>query len=76
MDHPSADAETSQISDEITHALHRSWFFDPKIITVTETDGVVRLTGAVATSHDRRRAAIAAWSHPGVTDVVNDIEVG
>lgn len=76
MDHPSADADPSQISDEITHALHRSWFFDPLTITVTEADGVVRLSGTVATQHDRRRAAIAAWSHPSVLDVINDIKVG
>ena len=72
----SPEADSSQISEEITHALHRSWFFDPLIITVVEKDGVVTLTGTVATSHDRRRAAVAAWSHPGVTDVVNDIQVG
>ena len=74
-EHPSSD-DSSQISDEITHALHHSWFFDPQTIAVTETDGVVRLSGTVATMHDRRRAAVAAWSHPGVRDVVNDIEVG
>jgi osmotically-inducible protein OsmY len=75
MDQRSADADASQISDEITHALHRSWFFDPKTIAVTESDGVVRLTGTVANRHDRRRAAIAAWSHPGVFDVINEIQV-
>jgi osmotically-inducible protein OsmY len=68
-------AEASQISDEITHALHHSWFFDPMTITVTEVDGKVRLSGTVSSIHDRRRAAVAAWSHPGVVDVVNDIEV-
>ncbi len=26
---------TASISDDITHALHRSWFFDPKTIIVT-----------------------------------------
>jgi osmotically-inducible protein OsmY len=71
---PSAD-DPSQICDEITHALHHSWFFDPQTITVTETDGVVRLAGTVASTHDRRRAAVAAWSHPGVKDVINDIQV-
>lgn len=76
MDQRSVDTEASQISDEITHALHRSWFFDAQTITVTEADGVVRLTGTVATQHDRRRAAIAAWSHPSVMDVVNDIKIG
>ena len=75
-EHVSSD-DPSQISDEITHALHHSWFFDPQTITVTETeDGVVCLTGTVATTHDRRRAAVAAWSHPGVRDVINDIVVG
>ncbi len=69
-------AEASQIGDEITHALHQSWFFDPDAITVTEEeDGTVRLTGSVGSPHDRRRAAIAAWSHPAVTDVINDIYV-
>ncbi len=70
-----AHGEATQISDEITHALHHSWFFDPKIVTVTEKDRVVRLTGIVASMHDRRRAAVAAWSHPGVYDVINDIQV-
>jgi osmotically-inducible protein OsmY len=67
--------QPSQISDEINHALHHSWFFDPDAITVTEENGKVHLTGTVATPHDRRRAAIAAWSHPAVTDVTNDIQV-
>jgi osmotically-inducible protein OsmY len=67
---------SSQISDEITHALHHSWFFDPLAITVTEEDGgFVTLSGTVASPHDRRRAAVAAWSHPGVVDVINEIEV-
>jgi osmotically-inducible protein OsmY len=65
----------TQISDEITHALHKSWFFDPKTISVTDDGGVVRLTGTVGSTHDRRRAAIAAWSHPDVVDVVNEIKV-
>ena len=75
-EHVSTD-DPSQISDEIAHALHHSWFFDPQTITVTETeDGVVRLSGTVPSPHDRRRAAVAAWSHPGVKDVVNDVQVG
>lgn len=67
--------DSSQISDEINHALHHSWFFDPDDITVTEEDGKVHLSGMVHSPHDRRRAAIAAWSHPRVVDVVNDIKV-
>jgi osmotically-inducible protein OsmY len=75
LDEQSPQTEDSQISDEITHALHRSWFFDPQTIAVTEEGGKVRLTGTVHSPHDRRRAAIAAWSHPDVIDVVNDIRV-
>jgi osmotically-inducible protein OsmY len=71
------EEDATQICDEIMHALHKSWFFDPHTITVTEVDGgKVRLTGTVPSTHDRRRAAIAAWSHPSVVDVVNDITVG
>jgi len=75
MDKRSDEADASQICDEITHALHKSWFFDPQTIVVSETAGVVRLTGTVSTPHDRRRAAIAAWSHPDVVDVINEIKV-
>ena len=70
-----AEPERSEISDEIMHALHRSWFFDHNTIDVTDSKGKVRLTGTVTSKHDRRRAAIAAWSHPGVVDVINDIVV-
>jgi osmotically-inducible protein OsmY len=68
--------QTSNISDDIMHALHRSWFFDPKTINVTSVgDGTVRLTGTVHSSHERQVAAAAAWAAPGVTEVENDITV-
>jgi osmotically-inducible protein OsmY len=63
------------ISDDIMHALHRSWFFDPKTIAVTAEKGTVRLTGTVHSAHDRALAASTAWSAPGVTDVVNEITI-
>lgn len=75
LDEHSPHVEDSQISDEIIHALHHSWFFDPQTITVTDDHGKVRLSGTVSSPHDRRRAAVAAWSHPDVIDVVNDIRV-
>ncbi len=76
LDDPSSVLQIPQISDEITHALHRSWFFDPQTITVVEdAPGKIRLEGTVPSMHDRRRAAVAAWSHPGVIDVVNHVEV-
>ena len=65
----------SNISDDIMHALHRSWFFDPKTITVSADDSVVTLTGTVQSPHDRQVAAATAWAAPGVADVVNEIEI-
>ena len=67
--------DVSNISDDIMHALHRSWFFDPKTITVTADGGKVVLTGTVESLHERQVAAATAWSAPGVTDVENDIAV-
>jgi len=68
-------AHASEISDDITHALHRSWFFDPKTINVAVADGRVRLTGTVHSPHERQVAAATAWSAPGVTAVENDIVI-
>lgn len=63
------------ISDQIMHALHRSWFFDPNTVHVAVDGGKVRLTGTVKSPHDRRVAAAAAWGAPGVTDVENELTV-
>jgi osmotically-inducible protein OsmY len=70
-----AGSDAGAISDDIVHALHRSWFFDPKTIGVTEDRGVVRLTGSVSSPHDRQVAAETAWAAQGVVEVQNDIYV-
>jgi osmotically-inducible protein OsmY len=66
---------TLNLSDDILHALHRSWFHDPKTITVTADGGKVRLSGTVHSWHDRQVAADTAWAAPGATSVENDISV-
>jgi len=72
-EHP-ADAE--EISDDVEHVLGRSWFFDPQNIkVVVERGGRVRLVGFVRSERERRMAAAAAWSHEGVTEVVNELTV-
>lgn len=63
------------LGDEITHALHRSWFFDPKTVFVTAQGGTVYLSGTVVSDHERRLAAATAWNAPGVADVVNDLKI-
>jgi osmotically-inducible protein OsmY len=70
---PKVDCQN--ISDDIMHALHRSWFFDPKTISVSGDDGHIRLTGTVHTPHERKVAAATAWAAPGVTDVKNELRV-
>jgi osmotically-inducible protein OsmY len=72
--HPRANALT--ISDDILHALGRSWFFDAKSIEVTDKDGRVRLTGSAPSPHARQVAAETAWASPGTVEVQNDIHVG
>jgi osmotically-inducible protein OsmY len=66
---------TSNLSDDITHALHRSWFFNPENVHVRAEGGKVVLSGTVKSPHDRQVAAQTAWSAPGVTNVENDIAV-
>lgn len=65
----------SNVSDDIMHALHRSWFFDPKAVTVSADGGKIRLTGVVPSWHDRQVAADTAWAAPGAISVENDIAV-
>jgi osmotically-inducible protein OsmY len=77
---PHAHAEHApdleEISDDITHVLGHSWFFDPQTIKVAVEGGTVRLLGTVRSERERRMAAAAAWAVEGVTDVVNKLVVG
>ncbi len=66
---------TAGLSDDITHALHRSWFFDPQNVHVRADGGRVVLTGTVHSSYKRQVAGRTAWSAPGATAVENDIAV-
>jgi osmotically-inducible protein OsmY len=64
----------SDISADITDALHRSWY-DPKTIEVSANGGVVHLSGTVHNWYDRQMAGWTAWGAPGATAVDNDIRV-
>jgi len=59
----------------ITRALHRSWFYDPNTIKVSAQGGTIRLTGQVTTWNARDLAGKTAWSAPGATSVENEITV-
>jgi osmotically-inducible protein OsmY len=66
---------TATVSDDITRALHRSWFFSPENIKVSAEGGKIRLTGVVRSPYERSIAAETAWMAEGVTSVENDISV-
>lgn len=69
-----AGPNASDISADITDALHRRWY-DPKTIEVSASGGVVHLSGTVHTWYDRQMAGWTAWGAPGATTVDNDIRV-
>ncbi len=70
-----ARVDTGELSDDITHALHRSWFFNPDNVKVTAKGGRVKLTGTVQSWHERQTAASTAWAAPGAIAVENDLAV-
>jgi osmotically-inducible protein OsmY len=70
-----AEVDAANLCDDIVHALHRSWFFDPVTIEVTAEGGKVRLSGTVKSPHERQVAAATAWAAPGVTEVENDLTI-
>lgn len=70
-----SDIDAEFISDDLTHALGHSWFFDPHTITVAINGGAVTLKGTVRSERERKMAAAAAWAEPGVTDVTNELVV-
>lgn len=55
--------DTANISDDIMHALHRSWLFDPDTIKVRADGGKVTLTGTCA----RRTTAASRPPRPGLS---------
>jgi osmotically-inducible protein OsmY len=71
----SAEAESEEIADDITHCLGHSWFFDPQTISVAINGSQVTLTGTVRSQRERRMAAAAAWTREGVTEVENQLSV-
>ena len=65
----------ADVQSKIEAALKRSAEVDARRINVSAGDGKVTLTGNVRSWVERREAAQAAWSAPGVHDVDNRIVV-
>lgn len=64
-----------EVSSKIEEALRRNAELDARRITVSATDGKVHLYGSVRSWFEREEAERAAWSSPGVAEVVDRISI-
>jgi hypothetical protein len=75
-----ANGDASTADPQITSAIQGKLYADPSIqskqISVDANQGVVTLSGTVATEGERTQASAAAATVPGVKTVVNNIIVG
>lgn len=64
-----------EIRDDIYAALRRDVLVDETNIIANVANGIVVLSGSVATMAEKNAAESDAWLTPGVTDVINNIVV-
>ncbi|MDG1167619.1 MAG: BON domain-containing protein [Sulfitobacter sp.] len=68
-------ASQLDVKRKISEALHRSATLEASKINVDVVDGKVTLKGHVKAWYERKLAEDAAWSAPGVTTVVDQIQI-
>jgi len=68
-------ASQTDVKRKIVAALHRSATLESSKINVEVVDGTVTLKGHVKAWYERQLAENAAWSAPGVTKVVDQIQI-
>jgi len=71
----SRQVRVEDVKGKIEAALKRSAEVDSKKISVQASDGKVILTGTVRSWIERQDAVSAAWSAPGVMNVVDQIRI-
>jgi len=67
---------SADVKDEIVKAFRRSGELEASSIDVAVADGRVTLTGRARDWTELDTAERAAWCVPGVTEVIDEIEVG
>lgn len=72
---PPVTVSPAEAKAKITSAIMRNAQLDANRISVTVHGSQVDLSGIVTSWGERRQAEHAAWSAPGVTDVVNHLVV-
>ena len=70
-----AEADAVDIEDRIHLAIARMADVDASSVSVTKSDGVVRLEGSVGSLAERRIAQRVAESAPGVAKVENNVVI-
>ena len=68
-------ASTAEVKESVEAALERQATKDGKSIRVETSGGVVTLTGHASSLQSIVDATHAAWAAPGVTDVVDHVEM-
>ena len=68
-------ASQMDVKRKIVAALHRSATLESSKINVEVVDGTVTLKGHVKAWYERQLAENAAWSAPGVTKVIDQIQI-
>ena len=68
-------ASATDVQTRIKSALQRHVQIEAHKIKVATTGGIVRLTGTVDSIAERERVDDAAWSAPGVSRVVNELQI-